>query len=373
MVGKVTARLRIVLDQLVSPTDSDLATASRSLAEALIAAPPSGCDVGALAPAPSAQTRSQDGLDLAGVADVWQARVARRELAAAWRIGAPLGASGGMIHSPTLMAPLVRHDRAHDQDQTVVTLWSLQAWTDPTGLPRASAAWQRAMLARAVRHADAVVVPTHAMAADLAEIARLGGRIRVIAGAPAPGFGVPTDAAGRLRTLGLPARFIVALDSDVDSDELAPVLSAGSDLELDVVVLNVTGRARAERPAGAETREPGVRRVHVADVSDAADRAAVLAGALAVVAPSTAAVYPWRMLEALAVGAPLVAADTPQNQELLADAAILANLTGIQEGVRTTVGDEVVRDRLRVLSLDRSKAFSWRDAANRVWQLHAEL
>jgi hypothetical protein len=30
-----------------------------------------------------------------------------------------------MIHSPTSLAPLVKHDRVHDNDQTVVTMWDL--------------------------------------------------------------------------------------------------------------------------------------------------------------------------------------------------------------------------------------------------------
>jgi hypothetical protein len=39
-----------------------------------------------------------------------------------------------MIHSPTLLGPLVKHDRVHESDQTVVTLWDLDAWERPAEL-----------------------------------------------------------------------------------------------------------------------------------------------------------------------------------------------------------------------------------------------
>ena len=35
--------------------------------------------------------------------------------------------------------------------------------------------------------------------------------------------------------------------------------------------------------------------------------------------------------------------------------------------------DAELRSRLGVLASDRARAFSWRDSAERVWQLHADL
>ena len=374
IVGAVTARLRIVLDQLVSPTDSDLAAASRSLSQALIETTPSGCEVAGILPASRGSAGDAPGLP--DLAEVWRAPVGERELAQAWRWGVPLGASGGMIHSPTLMAPLARHDRVYGHDQTVVTVWSLEAWLTPGRLPRASVAWQRAMLVRAVRHADAVVVPTHAMAAQLADIAPLGARVRVIAGAPEAGFGVTPDAPGRLRTLGLPQSYLVALCSGADVEALAPVFSVAADLDLDVVVIGAEGGGSAALLESAQTAGLAEQRIHATGGSDAADRAAVLAGALAVVAPSTAPVYPWRMLEALAVGAPIVAAASPQHEEVLADAATFVapgDVDAVSQALHSLIEHESIARRLRVLAVDRSRSFSWCDTAHRVWKLHAEL
>ena len=47
----MTAILRLVLDQVVSPVDPDLAVASRELARALVATAPTGCGASAIVPA----------------------------------------------------------------------------------------------------------------------------------------------------------------------------------------------------------------------------------------------------------------------------------------------------------------------------------
>lgn len=371
-VERVTVSLRVVLDQLVSPTSTDLADASRHLLAALAATTPSGCEVAGIIPG----LRAEDMTDqdaLADLADVWKAPVERRQLAAAWRVGTGLGAAGGMIHSPTLMAPLVRHDRAHDHDQTVVTVWGLDAWTAPERLERGDAAWQRAMLKRAVRFADAVVVPTHAMAAELAEIAALGARIRVIAGAASTGVRPTADGQASSRGLGLPERYIAVAGAALD---LAAVFQAVAGLDIDVVVLGDGSDDPPRISALAIDKGISVDRVRSPHLPAASDRASVLTNAVAVVAPSGASVFPWRALEALAVGAPLVAARTAQNEEIFADGAFfvdVADSEALGDAVRRVISDEVLTARLKVLSADRARAFSWRDAAERVWQLHAEL
>ncbi|WP_354002912.1 hypothetical protein [Microbacterium elymi] len=126
-----------MLDQLVGPTDPDLAMASRELAHALVQAAPAGCDVGAIVPSGP--------FDMAGLAEVRRLGMARRELAAAWQLGVTAGVGGGLIHSPTLLAPLSRHDRVNDHDQTVVTLWDLLAWEHPDELTRPAQTWSKAM------------------------------------------------------------------------------------------------------------------------------------------------------------------------------------------------------------------------------------
>ncbi|WP_439591568.1 glycosyltransferase [Microbacterium sp.] len=365
----MVATLRVVLDP--NPADAALAEASRDLARALVIAAPSGCEVDAIVPAGTAE------MDVAGLADVRRTAFARRELATALQLGAPTGIGGGMIHSPSLFAPLVRHDRVHDNDQTVVTVWDLRAWEAPDELPRGVATWQKAMLKRALKHADAVVVPTHAHASRLGEIApKLGERIRVIAGAAPIGFAVPTDEVGRRRGLDLPEGFVLVAAGPMPTDDLATGLSAvaASSLDLPVVVIDVED---GHEPAVADLASAaGIpeHRLHVRGALDAPDRGAAFGAAVALVAPSRRTAFPWRIVEALALGVPVFAADTAVNREVVLDGGALGSSSeelgaALSEGLSSAES----AGRLGVLAADRGRAFSWREAADRVWQLHAEL
>lgn len=373
----MTATLRVVLDQAVAPTDHDLEIASVELARALVEAQPSGTAVAAIVPA-----SSDDAPDIEqrvpGLAGVHRTAMGRTRLASAWQLGVVAGVGGGMIHSPTLLAPLVKHDRAHDHDQTVVTLWDLEPWLRPHEVSRSAAAAQKALLKRAVRYADAVVVPTHAHAHELDDIAPLRGRVRVVPGAPPARFGLPTDAEARRRDLAVPPRYVVVAGgvagSDGVEDALRGVVETGDD-GLEVVTLSDTGDTSAIVDLASAAGLPE-RRVRPLSNLDAGDRAALFAGALAFVAPSVSTKFPWRTLEALVVGAPVVAASTPLSNEILADGAQLVSASSpeaIAGALGRLSGDDELRARMSVLAADRGRAFGWRDTAERVWHLHAEL
>ncbi len=293
--------------------------------------------------------------------------VGRRELAASWQLGIAPGVGGGLIHAPTLLAPLVRHDRVHDNDQTTVTLWDLRAWEAPSQLSRGAVAWQRGMLRRAVKHADAVVVPSHSMAERLSGLAKLGDRIRVIAGAPPQDLLRPADVASRRADLGVPADYLVLSGPE---DALAAGFRGAAAANLDAVVIGAAeGRNRESPrsppppgcPSGARTsgdarglgsrrrrrRGPRLRvdrcRLRVAVARCGGDVARRPRGRRGVRVSSR---RPRRR------GAVVSESALPEAVE---DAA--------------TTG----RERLRVLAADRSRAFSWASSAERVWSLHADL
>ena len=373
----MTATLRIVLDQVTSPVDADLSTASRELARALVATAPSGCAVEGVVPAGA---DAEEALDRAvpGLAEVTRLALPRRELAAAWQLGVASGAAGGMIHAPTLMAPLVKHDRVHDHDQTVVTVWDTDAWDVPDELSKTAVLWQRAMLKRAAKHADAVVVSTHAAAARVAELAALGDRIRVIPGAAPERFAVPSDEIGRRRHLGLPEGCLTVHGSTAPSarltDAFAAIAHSGTDLP--VVVLDTP---EGEEPAVVELASAagiGEGRVHVRGALEDADRASVLGATVAFIAPAVRTAFPWRLVEALRLGVPVIAADSPVHREIIVDGGALATDAGAEalgEALSLALGSTAAVERLAVMSSDRGRAFSWAGAAERTWQLHADL
>jgi len=367
----VTVTLRVVLDQLVAPTCRDLAEASASLAQALIDTAPRGCDVAGIVPSPGLP----DDAGVTGLSAETRLPMRRRELAASWQLGVAPGIGKGLIHSPTSLAPLVRHDRVNETHQIVVTLWDLRAWETPDELPRAEALASRALLSRVTKHADAVVVPTHAMAERLGELAKakLVSKIRVIGGAPAAGMRVPSDAVGRLRALDLPATFLAVAGGSAPSDGLADAFAAVTDAEWDgdVVVLDVP---EGEEPAVVELAvAAGIpeARVHARGSLDQWDRAAVLSHAATFVTGCARTDWPWRAVDALAVGIPIVAVDTPVHREVLADAVALASADELGAALARALGDDGAR--LRVLAGDRAKGFAWEPCADRIWALHAEL
>lgn len=368
----MTVSLRVVLDQLVDVVDPDVAEAATQIVRALVATAPRGCDVTAIVPSDAVDAAS----GIADVSSVTRAPFSRSRLAGSWQLGVTPGIGGGLIHSPSLMAPLVRHDRVNENDQTVVTLWDLCAWESPEQLSRGSVAWNRAMLKRAEKHADAVVVPAHAMIAALSEAApKLRGRVRVISGAAPIGFSVPADAVGRRRDLGVPDEVIVLSGARCDDEALSAGLAAVSALneEYAVVVLDV--------PEGQEPKvqdlaaAAGLRAeiVHPRAALPAADRAAVLDAAVALVAPSSLTAFPWRVVEALTLGRPVVAADSAVHQEILLDGGLAVPPTGLGEALAQILASDDARNRAHVRAMDRGRAFSWRDHADRVWALHAEL
>lgn len=355
----MTVQLRVVIDQV--GVDADLAGAARGLTQGLIRTAPRGCVVSGIAP---------NGAEapIPGLREVRTLPLARRELAAAWQMGITVGVGGGLIHSPTLLAPLVRHDRLHDNDQTTVTLWDLCAWEAPETLSKTSVVWQRAMLKRAVRHADAVVVPSHAIAERLGEIAPLGDRIRVIAGAAPNGFGVPADAVRLRADLLLPQRY-VAVTGEGESFEDG--FRAAARAEADAVVVDAPDGAEGALIELARSAGLSEERLHIAGRLDDPSRAALLAGADAVVATSPASVWPWRLIEAMELGVPIVAVDSGVHRDVIADGGAVVPSAQLDDALIDALGSG--RERLRVLGADRARAFSWASSAERLWALHAEL
>lgn len=331
------------------------------LVEGLVKTAPAGCVVEAIVPAGSEPS-------VEGLAGVRRLPLARRELAGSWQLGLAQGVGGGLIHSSTLMAPLVRHDRVHDHDQTTVTAWDLLAWDAPESLSKAAVSWQRAMLKRAVKHADAVVVPSHAMAGRLGEIAGLGDRIRVIAGAAPTGFVVPLDAGRRRDALSLPAAYLVLTGSERTLGAgFRGAVAAG----VHAVVLDVADGAEprlAEIAAAAGLPES---RAHMRGTLSRDDRAAVFAGASALVATSSVPAWPWRVVEAMTLGVPVIAVESGVHRDVIADGGAIVGAADIPDAVVDALGNGARR--LSVLGADRSRAFSWLGAAERVWGLHADL
>jgi glycosyltransferase involved in cell wall biosynthesis len=361
--------LRVIVDDIVSPRRGVEAGHALALTRALIASAPRGSFVEGIVSASPEDDYALLARELPGLGRLAKSVLARRELRAAWRGGVVGPGLGGMIHSPGLLAPLLRHDRLQKPgEQVVVTIADTLAWTAPDRLPGGEASWSRAMAKRAERHADAVVVPSHAVAEGLSELLSLGERVRVIP--PAPLLWPTRDDPAELDAA---SPYLVTVLRRGSGSSLALLLSALLVPELDGLELHVIATPDGPDPADLDE----LPRVRVWRNARPAEQRALLARASAYIDPAPVdGGSPW-LLEALASGAPAIHLDVAPLVELAAGATVTVAAdddgTRLGEAVATVLADAVLTERMRVAGMDRARAFTWRDTAERVWQLHADL
>lgn len=378
----MTTTLRLIVDQIIAPVPGALGRYTRDLARAVVATSPSGCEVEGIVSSSLPDDYDRVRSEVPGLAGLYKSSLARRELAAAWQFNLTTSPGGGMIHGTSLFAPLRKHD-ADAGDQVVVTVHDVLAWTHPEALSSASVAWQKGMMKRARRHADAVVVPTHALAERLQMVADFGDRLRVIGTAPRSGLAIGADAGERAARLGLPTGYIVVPGTLEPRKGLVDVLAAlGRPGVPDVSLVVLGPESWGDQHLAAVAEESGVdaRRVRHFDELEAADLAVVIAGASAYVAPAHDDDPGTELIEAFSLGAPVIHADTPAYLEVSA-ASGLAVPVGVDGAfadrlamaITRVVEDRELAGRLAVTGQDRARAYSWRDSAERVWLLHADL
>jgi glycosyltransferase involved in cell wall biosynthesis len=376
----MTTTLRFIVDQLIAPVPGPIGRYAADLAHATIATTPDGCVVEGIVSSSPPEELERLQRELPGLTELVKVPLARRELAAAWQLGLPTPVGGGFIHAPSLFAPLRKHFR-EDGTQIVVTVHDLLAWTHPEALSGTTVAWHKSMMKRARKHADAVVVPTHALAEQLGMVADFGDRIRVIPTAPRSGLEVGSDAAERRDALGLPADYLTVsgtLEPRKGVVDLLAALGRPDAPEVPLVVIGPESWGEQHLATAAEEAGLDPERVRHLDDLEPADLAAVLAGATAFVAPSHDEGSGTSLIEAFSLGVPVIHSDIPAYAEVSAGAglavaddgdfvdALLAAVAGVVDG-------PALAERLTIAGHDRARAFSWQDSAERVWQLHADL
>lgn len=373
--------LRVIVDEVAAAPNGGLARYAEELTRQLIATAPRGSNVAGIVSASPEPDYARLAERLPGLVELYKSPLARRELAAAWAHGFTRLPGAGMVHATSLLAPMHRHEQVSGRNnQTVVTVHDAIAWTDPELLTSRQASWSRTMTKRAERFADAVVAPTHAVAEVLAENFAFGDRLRVIGGAPSSRLQPMPDDAARRERLGLRRDYLVTVAGLHRRKGLEVLIDALS--RVDGVALVVVGAAPGDDEGIAElARERGLdaERVAVLDPLDDDDLAAVLQGATAFLQASRAEGFGLALVEALAFGLPAIHSDAPALVEVAADAGIVIQRDDPDEAeayaaaIREVLDDSEFRARLSLAARDRSRAFSWRDSAEKVWQLHADL
>jgi glycosyltransferase involved in cell wall biosynthesis len=232
----------------------------------------------------------------------------------------------------------------------VVTFHDLGFLDRPGDLTAYERLWHRlARPARLAQRAARVIAPTAATAAGIA--ARFGVDATVVGDGPGdPGpQPTPEEVAAVRERFGSYFLFVGALEPRKAVDHL---VAAHRGLEPALVLVG-EGRL-ATSLAGPN--------VHLLGRVDRAEKAALYAGALAVVLPSWLEGYGYPPLEAYAHGTPAIVSDLPALHETAAGGALYVppgDTHALAAAMRALAGDDALRQRLAAAGADALQARTW--------------
>jgi glycosyltransferase involved in cell wall biosynthesis len=267
----------------------------------------------------------------------------------------PVRARGArLLLSPANLGPLAHRGN-------VIVIHDAAPFREPRWYGRAYGAWHRSLIPRLARRAELVIVPSEFVRSELAELFGIAeDRIRAVPPGVDPRFAAPGDPAPVLVRMDLHGRpYVLALGTEGERknlrlmDAIAPRLAASG---LDVVVAG-------SRRAYITISGTGIaRRIGYVDE---ADLPALYAGAAVFAMPSLYEGFGLPCVEAMAAGAPVVAADRAALPEACGGAALLADPAN-EEAFTDALVAAAGPGRHRLIEAGRARA------AELTWQRTAE-
>lgn len=370
-------KLVVLLEQLFAPVPGGTGRYSRELTAALAATAPAGWTVGSAVAWHADPTPAI----IPGVEGPHLLPLPRRALIAAWDCRIPLGGlllwpGGDTVHAPTPLAP----SRARRGCELVVTVHDTVPWTHPEGLTRRGVSWHRRMVERAARRADALVVPTAAVAHDVPRHVPCQAGVHVVGeGVTAAVTHLPAHAARIATQLGLPPRYVLAvgtLEPRKGIETLLAALAAPDAPDLPVVLAGQPGWGGLDPLALARRSGLDPARVHLLGRITDQELAVALHGAAVLAAPSLAEGFGLPVLEAMAAGVPVVHSDVPALVEVAGGAGMTVQRNdpaALAAALRAVLSDPGTARAMSVAGRRRAQWFSWERTAHRVWSVHVEL
>ncbi|MCA1713206.1 MAG: glycosyltransferase family 4 protein [Actinobacteria bacterium] len=355
-------RVGLVLEQCLAPVPGGTGRYSREIAAALARRAPAGSHVSST----TAWHRSVSGAVVPGVDGPHRLPLGRRPLYAAWERGVGPGVRAELVHAPTPLAPPRR-------GRLVVTVHDAVPWTHPETLTPRGVRWHRVAVERAAGTADLLVVPTQAVATELARHVPLR-EVLVVGHGVSADLGVPADADTRAVRMDLPEQYLLTVATLEPRKGLSVLLSALTDPGAPDVPLLVVGQPGwGGLDLQAEASRLGLRDVRLLGRVPDADLAVLLDRATAAVVPSRAEGFGLPVLEAMAAGTAVVISPDPALVEVGAHAVLVAPDQELPAALRRVVEDEALRAQLASAGRARAAAFTWDAAADALWSAYAAI
>ena len=359
-----------LLEQCLAPVPGGTGRYARELAAALVGEAPPGSGVTTW----TAWHRDVAAAVVPGAGGPSRLPLPRRPLTLAWEHGlGPRPRGADVVHAPTPLAP-PRRGRP-----LVVTVHDAVPWTHPETLTPRGVRWHRTAVERALRHADAVVVPTQAVADELARHVRAERPMHVVGEGVSAALAVPADAASRKTALRLPEPpyllTLATIEPRKGLDILLDALARASAPRVPLVVVGQPGWGGVDVERRAAELGLGDRVRLLGRLSDA-DLAVALTGATALVAPSRAEGFGLPVLEAMAAGVPVVSSDAPALIEVGGGATVTVPVgddAALADALAEVVRSDGLRAELAGAGRRRAAEFSWAAAARRLWAVYAGL
>jgi glycosyltransferase involved in cell wall biosynthesis len=247
-------------------------------------------------------------------------------------------------------------------------------------------ALRRWLVCRSVRSADVVMTPSQSLLDDLRRFVDVPAERSVVNhyGTPTEAFRPKADAAGRN---GHPFRML-HVSHYADHKNLGVVFEAIRGLrDKGFEDFEFVTTAQVQDPRYPESicrprdqallDDPRIaEKVRMLGDVDYGRIPALYASAHCFVFPSFTESYGHPLVEAMASGLPVVAADTPINREILGDAALYFeafDADALARCLLTVAHDDAVADRLRRRSIARAGQFPWRGHVDRLLAVFARL